>query len=43
MQPRLSPRERQPNPALKGMRGYALVFFPYSARPRPLARALGIF
>ena len=30
-----------PNPALKGTRGYALVFFPYSARPRPLARALG--
>jgi len=30
-----------PNPALKGARGYALVFFPYSVRPRPLARALG--
>jgi len=30
-----------PNPALKGARGYALVFFPYSVRPRPLALALG--
>ena len=35
------PSARQPNPALKGTRGYALVFFPYSVRPRPLARALG--
>ena len=31
-----------PNPALKGTRGYALVFSPYPVRPRPLARALGI-
>ena len=30
-----------PNPSLKGTRGYALVFSPYSVRPRPLARALG--
>ena len=41
-QPRLPLPKGQPNPALKGTRGYALVFFPYSARPRPLARALGI-
>ena len=40
MQLRLSLSKRQPNPALKGTRGYALVFFPYSVRPRPLARAL---
>ena len=30
-----------PNPALKGTRGYALVFSPSLIRPRPLARALG--
>ncbi len=41
MQPRLPPPARPPNPPLKGTRGYALVFSPYSARPRPLARALG--
>ena len=41
MQPRLPLPARLPNPALKGTRVYALVFFPYTVRPRPLAQALG--
>ena len=41
MQPRLPLPKRQPNPALKGTRGYALACFPKFSQPAPLSSGVG--
>jgi len=43
MRPRLPLSERQPNPALKGTRGYALACFPWLRPPAPLSSGVGLY